>query len=409
MYLKCGVQYAFRYLEGLMMPPGAAFAYGKAVHDDTAFIHTHQVKAGEVPSVPEVSDFFDDALDRHWEDVDLKHPSNQAADGTPKLTPDDARKYGQGVLRLYTVTTAPKFRPVKVEEAFRIQIPGKPYSLVGKKDLEEESGRVIDHKSTRKSPSTGVAARSDQLTLYALPALAAAAADEWKRVGEPLGMNGRQFDQHMETRGLKVDVALNFLVALKTKVKVMLDASTRTWGAYLRLIQKADEVHEGIRKGVFSAAPEGAWWCSPHWCGFWDVCPYGGQNTNPEMGFLESVEGAFPKPGETEDDLKAQLQAAVDAEEAKAADVSEEKGSRVNRKKKGVKKKASKKKASKKKGTVAPMAGWFLAGAGQVLHYTWRTKKEGWVTSCGMVNVDKKPGTAKNRQCKRCLHHQGGN
>lgn len=38
------------------------------------------------------------------------------------------------------------------------------------------------------------------------------------------------------------------------------------------LFDAINQVHKAIQSGVAMPAPEGSWYCSQKWCGYWDQC-----------------------------------------------------------------------------------------------------------------------------------------
>jgi len=288
MYLRCGMQYAYRYVEGLKEPPGVSMAYGRATHETLAYEHKEQMQR-ELPSAGEVRDFFDNQVDQHFEEIDLRHPTNQDSRGNPKWTRDDAHDAGGRALAAYTEKVAPAIEPVTVEEPFSIDLPGG-VKLVGAIDLRDSSRTVIDHKSGKKSPMGNAAASSDQLTMYALPDLADTARELYED-----GMTDADLDDAMGKHGPVVEVALNHLTALKTKSKLTWLPSARTWRSWRTLQQKVVRVAHGIRNENWHPAPEFAWWCSERSCGFWNICPHGANEVHRVMSPLHQIEVAKPK------------------------------------------------------------------------------------------------------------------
>jgi len=51
------------------------------------------------------------------------------------------------------------------------------------------------------------------------------------------------------------------------QVKGKITPTDRAW-----FFDAVNQVHRAIKAGVALPAPEGAWYCSKKWCGYWEQC-----------------------------------------------------------------------------------------------------------------------------------------
>lgn len=245
MLSRCGMQYFFRYVEGIKSPPGVQLILGKGVHSSVE-TNLRAKMAGESLALEAVTQAAAEATRAEW------------AKEEPLLTEEDREAGAANVLGrtvdtavalagLHARQVAPSISPVAIEAGFTIELPGFPFDLVGYKDVEEAT-RVRDTKTTGKAPKEGSADESTQLTLY-----------------------------HMESaaRGVSVDVQLDYLVA-GTRPRYVPQASQRTTDDHIRLLRRIEVYAAQIESGVFPPTDPGNWCCSAKWCGYYEKhCPWG--------------------------------------------------------------------------------------------------------------------------------------
>jgi hypothetical protein len=237
MYLRCALQYFFRYVEGLKVPPGVALVQGASVHVSLEENNKHKLRTGSDLPVKRVVECFNDAFSkkrrevRSWGGLDEK---KARAEVVVPLT-DYMRSCAAGV------------RPVEVERRILAHIGGVPAMIVvdlideavaGDESHAAELG-VSDYKAVGKAKSDGDAANSLQLMSYA------------RAVGVPSG---------------------RFVSLVKgSAVKV-----TKRAKYSQRELRWLDEIYRrvalSITAGVFPPADPGAWVCAARWCGYWKRC-----------------------------------------------------------------------------------------------------------------------------------------
>lgn len=243
---RCGVQYAFRYLEGIKSPPGIAMLIGKgtgmAVEQDLK----HKMAEGELLTLDQVKDAARDAVNSEWLEEE------------PVLTKEEKEK-GAATVKGETVDTcvtlaalhhneiAPGIEPIAVEHAWRVEIPQASHDLIGFMDVLEE-GRVRDLKTKAKKPSQNDMDRDLQLSTYALA--------------------------HKVTRGTLPELYFDVLLKKKKPEAITLK-TTRDADDLRQLIDRFLLACDVVKGGVFMPAPTDSWMCSKKWCGYWDKCSFG--------------------------------------------------------------------------------------------------------------------------------------
>lgn len=228
-YLKCGKQWKYRYIEKLQEESSEALEFGSAWHDMIA-MHLADTR-------------YD--VDKCWEMAYEKKQLNGELVqlGQKMLTSPDIVQTIQGL----------SVKPESLEMKTELTMPGISVPIVGYIDMIQNDGIPIDIKTSNSRWSQEKADSDLQPTFY-LAAL------------EQLQM-------------VKLPAKFKFLVFTKTKnPTVQILETTRTHEDVFALYSLVGEVWQAIQREVFTPTDPGNWWCHPKYCGFWDVCEYGGKN-----------------------------------------------------------------------------------------------------------------------------------
>jgi len=124
MYLRCGMQYYFRYILGLKEPPALAPTAGTAGHNAVEADSRRKIRTGSSMSLDEMLDYFSSTYDLKVQDVELKEHEDVG------LVKDNI----VGSLSVYHMDVAPKFLPILVEKAFTLDL--------GLEDVRPVQGRI---------------------------------------------------------------------------------------------------------------------------------------------------------------------------------------------------------------------------------------------------------------------------
>jgi CRISPR/Cas system-associated exonuclease Cas4 (RecB family) len=236
-FLKCGKQWEFRYLLGIKTPPNAARTIGSAV--DKAVTHNlvQKVKTGQDVSMEEV-------LDTYATDFTTRAQETEWGEDRP----DDQKDIGAQLVKLHHENVAPKIEPATVQEEFIIETDAG-YDLGGTLDLTEKSGIIADTKTSSRAYAENAVADDIQPAMYdfAYEALHKKPAEGFRFdvLIKPTKKNPPRLQQ----------------------VQGKVTHENRQW-----LFEAITQMDRAIQAGVTLPAPEGAWWCSKDWCGYWDRC-----------------------------------------------------------------------------------------------------------------------------------------
>jgi RecB family exonuclease len=250
-YERCGLQWSFRYNEGIKSPPGVKAIKGRATHKSVEAnlqsVITHKASL----NASQVADIAAEAIEDEWNKQEVWLDPEERKLSNPARIKGAAKDSAVKLAGLHYTKVAPGIDPVAVEERFELELGDSPVNLVGVIDIREPDC-IRDTKTRSKSLSDGEAAKSIQLTAYA--------------------MKVRAFG----LQPFPIRVRLDALVETKAgNVSYDHDIAEKTEHDARRLLRRIDAVWTAIQKGVFLPAPEDSWACSEKFCGYWQMCPYG--------------------------------------------------------------------------------------------------------------------------------------
>ena len=78
---KCGMQYYWRYIEGLRVPPGIALIKGGAVHTSVERDMRAKAEIGGLLPSEYIADIARDAVHTRWEEFGVHLSDEEAAEG----------------------------------------------------------------------------------------------------------------------------------------------------------------------------------------------------------------------------------------------------------------------------------------------------------------------------------------
>jgi hypothetical protein len=237
-FLKCGLAWEFRYVKGYRPAPRAALTVGTAV-DRSVNANMLKKAQSQIVVLDEVlavaSDEFEKArTETAW---------------LPDEDPGEHKDQALSLARLHFEKAAPLIQPKTVQEEFVIELDGD-FDVAGAIDLTDQNGFVRDTKtSARQSSGNYVIERAFQPAMYTFAYTAIHGSAPAGFVFDILKKPTTKIPAEYEARAGQVT------------------QRDQEW-----LFSSIQAVHKGITAGVALPAPEGAWWCSTKFCGFWNIC-----------------------------------------------------------------------------------------------------------------------------------------
>jgi hypothetical protein len=230
MYARCPMQIEWRYVKGVVAPPGIAMVEGSKYHETAAYRNERVMKSKKVTEKEMLEHFqhrVEDMLNKDGkDDIEWGEESQESLlQRAKKLIPHLFKEL------------APIGKPLAVEEKFRFHVENIP--VVGITDLRDEGG-VADYKVVGQKKNQAAADNSVQLTIYAL-------FHKTKKV---------RLDQLVKSKdgeGFRV-------------------WSTRGPGDFKWLNVIAGRTWDSIMTGSFPPCDPSSWVCGPKWCGWYLRC-----------------------------------------------------------------------------------------------------------------------------------------
>lgn len=248
MFLRCGRQWYYRYVEKDTSPPSGALHTGKATHKAVEEDLRHKMETGELLPWEAIRDIARDTVNAGWE-------KEGAVLSDEEILLGEKHARGQAVDRAVDFATAhhevlaPKIDPVFLEREFRLEMQGYPYDLMGFIDIQEED-RIRDTKTKSSTPSQESADASLQLSMYSF----AAKVVDGKRPNY---------------------ISLDALVNQKRGIKVVELETRREDSDDQVLMRQVAYVMDMIESEKHPPADPDSWMCTPKWCGYYAQCPFG--------------------------------------------------------------------------------------------------------------------------------------
>ena len=246
MYLRCGRQYWYRYIEGQKMPPDSALVLGVAAHAALAWGFAARVKSDRPTALKRLLGQFEATLPTTLQEMQQlagAEVERKEGDTNEQLLDD-----GVKMLTLYDGEIGRKVEPVRVEAESSVPLrtgQAGTFQLLVKVDVRTKGAAIIDIKTTKKRKPESEALWDSQLTAENI------AEDAAKRPVQSLELHviGRQ------KKG-------PFLQLLKSK--------RRTVEQKQELLESFATVATAIRAGIFPKTDNLQQTCS--WCGFRKLC-----------------------------------------------------------------------------------------------------------------------------------------
>jgi hypothetical protein len=248
MFLRCQLQFQYRYLDGQIRPPGVALLVGSTVHKAAEVNLIAKRDNGAQLAQGDVADFASMEFDRQWSaggEVDLD--DEERAKG-PAAVKGEAKDQSVQLAVLHATDLTPHLAPLHVERSVRVAIPGLRHELEGTFDLQTNDGKLHDLKTSSKKLGADAITDSVQMRLYSVLAEVA---------------DGKK------PNGLALDVLQ------KNKKPLAYVVESPTFSSSKPILDLIARVERVVETGVFAPAEPTSWVCRKSYCGWWDTCPFG--------------------------------------------------------------------------------------------------------------------------------------
>ncbi len=252
---RCGMQYYYRNVEGVIERPGTALVIGTATHRAVELNLEQKMRTGELLEEEAVAEAAFEALGNTWDGEQPVLHDQEAVVGEAATKGWAADVTARLAIAHHRVL-APRIHPTHLERAFRLELKNYPVDFEGHMDVQE-AGCVRDLKTVNKSPREDDAHTSIDLTAYAFAI--------------------RALDGAVPT------VALDVIVK-NQEPKVVTLESSRDAADFRLLLDEIGKASRIIEAGAFLPTSPDSWVCSEKYCGYFNRCPYGARGRKRPKG-----------------------------------------------------------------------------------------------------------------------------
>jgi RecB family exonuclease len=236
MYLRCPLQYYYRYVEDMKIPPNSAITLGSSVHQGIAFNYRQKKETHKDLKTKEILNYYDNVFNTLKTDTLWKKGEKAGK----------VKDQGAGLVKIYHKEISPVIQPLEVEEWFEVQFENVDYLFKGIMDLVDEEHRVIDHKTSSRTPNQ-------------------------KDVNKDLQMSGYALGHRVKFGIPEKELRMDFMVKTQ-QPKVVSLVTQRTQEDIDRFLKTMAFVANAIKNEMFYPCHPGNWQCSPEWCGYYNIC-----------------------------------------------------------------------------------------------------------------------------------------
>ena len=233
-YVRCPMQYYWRYIKGIVFPPQARMVEGKAMHKSLEVGHRVYKNTHTPAPLDVLLDAYHDAWKEMKKDV-------ESWDGEKE---DAIVVRDRTFLTDYRTNFVPKMRPQEIERRFWLSMGKNNIPVVGFVDLidleEDDEPAIVDHKIVAKSKSQAEVDNDLQLTVYSYAN----------------GASKVRFDSFVKLKKPKIAIARSTRVPADGR-----------WAARV-----FDTVGQAISSGNFPTCDPSNWACTEKWCGYYSMC-----------------------------------------------------------------------------------------------------------------------------------------
>lgn len=237
MYLRCGQQYMYRYIEGQVVPPRSAMTLGSAFHGAIGLNYSAKLESHEDRPVGDVLDSFSTMFDQLAPDTDWQDDDKGAVKDT-----------GIATLTTYQEEVAPKTQPQQVELKFEIGFDSEEepvdWVYIGYIDLIDENYVVVEAKTSGKKVPGPRHDHVMQVTGYAM----------WLAANTGVNQTAR------------IDYAVKKAEPIIQSFRLVIDGPKLEF-----FLTTLDRVSKGIQNELW-IPNRSHYLCSEKWCGYWHRC-----------------------------------------------------------------------------------------------------------------------------------------
>ncbi len=148
-FLDCSLKFRFDRIDKIQTPKALALAFGTAIHRPLEVNYKQKLQTEKDITTEQMVDEFSAAFEIETKEVEAREFLSESKGAVKDV--------GVRLIKQYHTIISPKVQPAYVEERLEAQIDGLDdeisITLSGQIDLVDNRKRLIDHKTTKRSPS----------------------------------------------------------------------------------------------------------------------------------------------------------------------------------------------------------------------------------------------------------------
>jgi CRISPR/Cas system-associated exonuclease Cas4 (RecB family) len=251
MLQMCGEAFRLKYIEKISEPSSGTFQFGKVVHAVIEKALRQVILGSKLPSAKDMTDTVPEVWDAVYAEEEGK-PGFIGWDWGEDDSPEKAKADIAPLVAVAREEVLRDIRPVHVEHGWNVMMDdgdGGQFRIYGIIDLLEQGGLVTDWKTANGKVSPFARKHDVQIDAY-----------------------GYWVHQYM---GLDVVKMRKVYLVRSKRPKVDCERYEVGPAHRERFERIARAAWRLIQSGGFVANPN-TWKCSPKFCGYWKICPFGG-------------------------------------------------------------------------------------------------------------------------------------
>ena len=233
-YLRCPVQWEFRYVKGIKIPPAGAMLQGRVYHETYAENFKQKIQTLVDLPITDLADIYANC----WDKEIVQNTEFSFSEILWDEEPSKAKDEGFSLVKLYRELVAPQVIPKEVEVKIN-KVLASNIEMTGRLDLVDDQDIIIDHKVSKRSQSQETVDRDLQASVYL-----------WLK-------DSSRFQFHR--------------VVNKKQKEVQILGTTRTEEQLRRVVNMILKTHSLMQTGIVPPRCD-SFWCSKAFCGYFETC-----------------------------------------------------------------------------------------------------------------------------------------
>jgi hypothetical protein len=321
MFNKCGMQFAFRYIQGLRRRPNAFIVSGTATDKGVTWDLDTRILTGHLATEDELTDLVAQSVDKYPNKEELQlDPEDIESGKNVETVLGEAKDKAVRLIKLHHGSIAPKIVPFRTARQFTVDLDGFLNARAELLDNEADSGDVSSWRqrvmraqasALREAATEGLdfVGEQDILEKFSFPDPKLPDGPKLER----LNIRDTKTSSKRKNQGqvdaddqLTAYATASLVIDKKLPDNLMIDSLVHTKGGKRAPSLSAETFHTrrseldvdiflnrvanavgAIQQGIFVPTQQTNWWCAEKWCAYTEHCPYFRKSSRPQSDILD--------------------------------------------------------------------------------------------------------------------------